>query len=64
MPTQECIWLNNVKDLFPETRKTYEQNEEETVATGQQGSFHLSIEDNELLAEHGILYNQIGTAAS
>ena len=64
MPAQECIWLNNVKGLFPETRKTREQNEEETVATGQQGSFHLSIEDDELLTEQGILYNQIGTAAS
>ena len=31
---------------------------------GQQGSFHLSIEDDELLTEQGILYNQIGTAAS
>ena len=31
---------------------------------GQQGSFHLSIEDEELLTEQGILYNQIGTAAS
>jgi hypothetical protein len=64
IPAQECVWLNNVKGLFPETRTTREQNEEETVATGQQGSFHLSIEDDEWLTEQGILYNQIGTAAS
>jgi hypothetical protein len=45
-------------DRFPDG------NEEETVMLGQQGSFHLSIEDDELLTEQGILYNQIGTAAS
>ena len=60
----ECVWLNNVKGLFPEMRRTREQNEEETVILGEQGSFHLSIEDDELLTEQGILYNQIGTAAS
>jgi hypothetical protein len=64
LPAQECVWLNNVKGLFTETRKTREQNEEETVATGQQGSFHLSIEDDELLTEQSIPYDQIGTAAS
>jgi hypothetical protein len=55
MPAQECILLNNVKSLFPETRTTREQNEEETVATGQQGPFHLSIEDDEWLTEQSIL---------
>ncbi|MGZ9223857.1 MAG: hypothetical protein ACXW4Q_17260 [Anaerolineales bacterium] len=64
MPAQECIWLNNVKSLIPETRKTREQNEEETVAPGQQGSCHLSFEDDESLTEQGIFHNQIGTAAS
>jgi hypothetical protein len=64
MTAQECVWLNNMKGLFLETRKTREQNEEETVRLGEQGSFHLSIEDDELLTEQGIRYNQIGTAAS
>ena len=64
MPAQECVWLNNVKGLFPEPGKTSEQNEAETVMLGEQRSFHLSIEDDELLAQQGILYNQIGTAAS
>jgi len=36
----------------------------ETIRLGEQGAFHLSIEDDELLTEQGILYNQIGTAAS
>jgi hypothetical protein len=64
MQAQECVWLNHVKSRFPERRTTREQNEEETVATGQQGSFHLSIEDDELLTEEGTLHNQIGKVAS
>ena len=64
MPAHRCVWLNNVKGLFPEPGKTREQNEAETVMVGERRSFHLSMEDNELLAQEGILYNQIGTAAS
>ena len=63
MLAEQSVWLNNVKCLFPEPGKTSEQNEAETVVLGEYRSFHLSMEDNELLAQEGILYNQIGTAA-
>ena len=43
-------------------RKTHEQNEERTVATGQHGAFHLSMDDDQLLAEDSIFYNKIGAA--
>ena len=38
-------------------------NEAKTVAMGKQRSLHLSIKDDQLLAQQGIFYNQIGTAA-
>ena len=64
MPVKKCVWLNNEKGLIPELGKTREQNEAETLMLGEQRSFHLSTEDNELLTQEGILPNQIGTVAS
>ena len=51
MPAQECGWLNNVKGLFSEPGKTSEQNEAETVMLGENRSFHLAMEDDELLSQ-------------
>jgi hypothetical protein len=64
MPTKECVWLNNVKGLFPKPGTTGEQNKAETVTMGKSRSLDLSVEDDELLAQQRIFYNQIGTAAS
>ena len=63
MPAEQCVWLNNVKGLFPEPGKASEQNEAETVVLVEHRSCHLTTEDDELLSQQGILYNQIGTAA-
>ena len=49
--------------LFPETGKTSEQNKAETVMLGEQRPFHLTMEDDQLLAQQGIFHNQIGTVA-
>jgi len=57
MPAQECIWLKNGKGLFPELSTTSEQNKAETVMAGQERSFDLSMEDDQLLAKQGILNN-------
>jgi hypothetical protein len=64
MPTKECVWLNDVKGLFLEPGTTGEQNKAETVTMGKYRSLDLSVEDDELLAQQRIFYNQIGTAAS
>ena len=37
MPAEQCVWLNNVKGLFPEPGKPREQNKAETVSSGQYG---------------------------
>ena len=60
---QECVELNNVKGLFPKPDTTSNQHEEGTVTAGQLDMFHLSMKDDELLSQQGILYNQIGTTA-
>jgi hypothetical protein len=68
MPTmknyKECVLLNNVKSLFPEPGTTGEKNKAETVTMGKQRPLDLSTEDDKLLAEQRILYNQISMAAS
>ena len=63
MPTQECVWLNNVNCLLPKPGTAGEKNEEETVVIGKLRSPHLTVKDDQLLAEQWIFYNQIDTAA-
>ena len=64
MPAEQGIRLNNMKSLFPKFGKPREQNKPETVSSSQLGSFHLSIEYDQLLAKQGILDNQIRTGTS
>ena len=64
MPAEQSVWLNNVKGLFPKFGKPRKQNKLETVSSSQLGSFHLSIEYDQLLAKQGILENQIRTGTS
>jgi hypothetical protein len=64
MPANQCVWLNNVKGLFPEPGKASELNEPKTIVLGENRSFHLAMEGDELLSKHGVFHNQIGTAAS
>ena len=63
MPAKQRVWLNNMNGLFPEQGKTREQNEAETVKLGEHRSFHLSMEDDQLLAEYSIFYNKIEATA-
>jgi hypothetical protein len=46
-----------MKGLFPEAGSTGDQNEAETVTVDKQRSFHLSMEDDQLLAQKRIFYN-------
>jgi hypothetical protein len=64
VPAKECFGLNNVNGLFPEPCTTGKQNEAKTVTKGKQRSLDLSIEYDQLLAQQGIFYNQIGMSGS
>jgi len=64
MPTQECIWLYDVKGLLPKFGTVGKENEPETIGIGNLRSLDLPVEDNQLLAEHSIFNNQIVATAS
>ena len=51
MPAEQCVWLNNVKGLLPEPGKASQQHEAKTVMLGEQRSFQLTMEDDELLSQ-------------
>jgi hypothetical protein len=63
MLTQECVWFNNVKSLFPEPGTAGEKNEDVTVMVGKPRSFLLTVEEEQLLAKQCIFYHEIRTAA-
>ncbi len=63
MPTQQGVWLNYMEGLFPELREMGKKNEAKTVRIGNLRSLDLSIQDDQLLAQQRIFYNQIDTAA-
>ncbi len=62
MRAKECVWLNNLKCLFPELGTAGKNNKPETVTTGKQRTPDLLIQDTQLLAQEGIFCNEIGTA--
>ena len=50
MPPQQCVWLNNQEGLLPCANQPGQQDEERSIGLGASRSFHLSMENNELLA--------------
>lgn len=63
MPAKECIGLNDVKGLLPKPGTVGEQNELETVTIGYLRPLYLTIENDQLLAQQSIFYNQIVATA-
>ncbi len=50
MPPEKCVWLHNEESLLPGANQPGQQNEEETIGPGERWPFHLSPENDELLA--------------
>ena len=63
MPTQQSVGLDDVQGLSPELGAAGQQHQAKTVTIGQLRSFHLAVEHNELLAEHGVFGDEVGLAA-
>jgi hypothetical protein len=63
MPTQQSVGLDNVQGLLPESGAARQQHQAKAVSVGQVRSFHLAVEYNELLAEHGVFGDEVGFAA-
>jgi hypothetical protein len=50
MPTQQCVGLNNKKGLLPGSNQSGQQDEEHAIRLSIGWSFHLSTENDQLLA--------------
>jgi hypothetical protein len=62
MPSEQRLWLDNEQGLFPGLNRPRQKNQEHPVRFATGGSFHLSAEDNELLAKKRVLCYEFGPA--
>ena len=63
MPVKNRFWLNQKNGLFPKSGTPSKQDHPEPVLICYQWVFHLSVEDDQLLAQHRIFDQQVGPAA-
>jgi hypothetical protein len=63
MPSQKRLWLDNEKGLFPCPNRPRKKNQEHPVRFGTGRSFHLSPEDDELLAKKRVFCHEFGLAS-
>jgi len=63
VPTEEGLWLDDEKCLFPEPGASGEEDEREAVAAGEFWSLDLAAEYSDLLTEECVLDEQFGAAA-
>jgi hypothetical protein len=64
MPMQQGVRLDDEQGLLPELSAASQEDQSETIAIGELGSFHLALEHDELLSQHQILGDQISAAAA
>lgn len=64
MPAQQCVGLNNHEGLLPGSNQPGQQDEEDAIGVRACGPFHLSLEDDELLAQEGIFSDKLGLASA
>ena len=63
MPAEQGLWLHDEKSLLPRSNQPGQQDEEYAIGPGDGWSFHLSLKDDELLAEEGIFCHQFRLAS-
>ena len=64
MPAQARIGLEAEEDLLPTPDPAGEEDEPKAIGWGEPWLVNLAVEDDELLAEEGVLGNELGIAAS
>jgi len=62
MPAQERLWLHDQEGLQPGPNQPGQQDQEHTISLRERWPFHLSLENDELLAEEGIFRQKLGLA--
>ncbi len=63
MPAKNRFWLDYKNGLFPKSSTARQQKHPEPILFRYQRAFHLSVEDDQLLAHHRIFDQQVGPAA-
>ncbi len=64
MPPQQGVWLNKQEGLLPGSNPLGQQDEERSIGPGASGSFHLSTENDELLAQESVFSDELGLASA
>ncbi len=63
MPPQERLWLDNEEGLFPGSNHSCQKQQELAVRFGTGRSFHVSAQDNKLLAQECVFCHEFGLAS-
>ena len=50
MPSEQGVWLHDQEGLLPRSNYPGQQDEEDAIGPGDGWPFHLSFENNKLLA--------------
>jgi hypothetical protein len=64
VPTEERLWLDDEKGLFPELGASGEEDESEAVSVGELWTLAMAAEHNDLVPEECVLDQQVGAGAS
>jgi len=64
MPAKRRIGLDDKEGFLPPPDPAGEEDEPEAIGWGEAWLLNLAMKDNELLAEEGVLGNELGIAAS
>jgi hypothetical protein len=64
MPMQKSVRLNDQESLLPRSNQRGHQDEEDAIGPAERWPFHLSLKDDELLAEEGIFCHQFRFAST
>ncbi|GAC1347229.1 MAG: hypothetical protein NVSMB27_12210 [Ktedonobacteraceae bacterium] len=51
--------MHDREGLLPRSNNPGQQDEQEAIGTGELWPFHLSLKDDELLAQEGIFRNKV-----
>lgn len=62
MPAEQSVRLDDEESLLPELGTAGGKDEPNAVEVGELGSFHLALEDNELLSQHHVFSDKVGMA--
>jgi hypothetical protein len=64
MPPEQGVWLHDQQCLLPGPNKPGQQNEKDAIGFCACRPFHLSPENDELLAEKGVFGHQFRVASA